>query len=78
MSSSLYEKIFYVDVHMEMTPPTPCGRHKWIAPSLADPELQKRGGKILAEIFLRLFLGVPEKISAFLQKISSISLMTFF
>ena len=36
--------------------------------ALADPELQNRGGQILSEIFERLFLGVPEKISAFSPK----------
>jgi len=36
--------------------------------SLADPELQNRGEQILAEIFERPFLGVPDQISAFPPK----------
>ena len=36
--------------------------------TLADPELQKRGGQISAEIFEQPFLGVPEQISAFPHK----------
>src|SRR6218665_3686002 len=36
---------------------------------LADPELQKRGGQIFAEIFERPFLGVFRKKSAFPTKI---------
>ena len=39
--------------------------------SLADPELQNRGGQMLTEIFERPFLGVPQKTSAFPPKVNS-------
>ena len=69
------------DGHYKRPQGTPYTYHQRPQHPLAEPELQKRGGQILARIFERPFLGVPEKITAFPPKIVIYLpkfLMTFF